>query len=83
MLEILQRVHEADAADSPVSPDLPDANAEAEAHHDGELSEQTIARLLEKVGASSKFPHTCDQGTAVLCILSVVAYEAILYMHGC
>ncbi len=56
MLEILQRVHDADLAESPLSPGLADADLESAAQQDGRLSEETIARLLEKVSARSKLP---------------------------
>lgn len=49
MLEILQRVHDADAAESPAAAELTDEDALAPGDNDGGLSEQTIARLLEKV----------------------------------
>ena len=49
MLEILQRVHDADAAESPAAAELADEDAGAPGDNDKVLSEQTIARLLEKV----------------------------------
>ena len=48
MLEILQRVHDADAAERPAS-GLPDEDAEAADGPDDVLSEDTIARLLGQV----------------------------------
>jgi len=49
MLEILQRVHDADAAELPAAAELADEDAGAPGNNDEGLSEQTIARLLEKV----------------------------------
>lgn len=60
MLEILQRVHDSDAAGLAVSPDLADSEAEAAAQHDAGLSEQTMARLLEKVGTCKDMPSHTD-----------------------
>ena len=66
MLEILQRVHDADAADLAVPPVLADADAEATAQRDGGLSEQTIARLLEKVGTcDDSFTHMTGLSLAI------------------
>ena len=58
MLEILQRVHDADAAGSLASPDLADVNGDEATHQEGGLSEQTIARLLEKVSPRSNITET-------------------------
>ncbi len=55
MLEILQRVHDADLAEPPTSPGQANADVES-AQQDGGLSEETIARLLDKVGALSNLP---------------------------
>ena len=48
MLEILQRVHDADTAEQPAS-GPPGGNADAADIPEGVLSDDTVARLLEQV----------------------------------
>ena len=64
MLEILQRVHDADAAERPAA-DLSGRDAEAADKSDDALSDDTIARLLEQVYRS--FSISC--GTCALSLM--------------
>ena len=57
MLEILQRVHDADAAERPAS-GLPGEDAEAADIPEDVLSDDTVARLLEQVERSLKLGPT-------------------------
>ena len=58
MLEILQRVHDADAAERPAS-GLPGGDAEAAEIAEDVLSDDTVARLLEQVERSSVLRTLC------------------------
>ena len=58
MLEILQRVHEADAAEQPAT-GLPGGDAEAADSPEDALSDDTVARLLEQVERSPVLCTLC------------------------